>query len=314
MIRQLPIIALAVFIIGVGSATLADDAVMTTDGAVHSVTYERWQHSNLSSGTVLVHRIQFPDGNVLEQNVPGTDDYAPDINPVLDVDPVTDQPVLVWSRNEGSGFGMYLARFEETGWTAPALIHGEDDYDLEIQLRIRQNLIQVYWEKDRYPDVHIRRRLAIDRRDLQPVFGPEDLPINDSGVGAVPATGEEHPDSTVDPTGDMAYFASNVPSLDPSNPVLIVVWGVRDDPVVVGYIQTFDLPAGVQNAQKVHTDWIADHFMVWFTYGGDLYYTFQNEGTWSDFRLLEMEDGMTTAQAIDIIEQMLEREEQTQPE
>ena len=77
------------------------------DGRVHRVHSQTAAPGPLpvggGGGTALVHTIQLPNGVTTSSVVPGTDTFSINLDPVVEIDPVTDEPVLVWCRNIGSG-------------------------------------------------------------------------------------------------------------------------------------------------------------------------------------------------------------------
>jgi hypothetical protein len=53
---------------------------------------------------------------------------------------------------------------------------------------------------------------------------------------------------------------------------------------------------------------------MWFTTSDRFYYSIEEDGWWSDFRIIEMEDGMTELDALELVERMLNRKLLVQPE
>lgn len=312
MIFRIAATALMVLVASAGMHLLAGNQAVTSDGVVHTVEAEVWTSGKTAAGTVLLHTVQNPDGSTSTAYIPGTDDHALDKQLDLDIDPVNDAPVLVWSRFEGDGFDLMASRFQAGSWSVPLRVHSDPTEILGAQLTVRQNLAHIFWERNDFGETPVRTRLSLERNSLNPVFGPETLPIESASL--VPPQGDRSPGSTADATEDLSYFTSRIPPLDNGQPGVLAVYGIRDEPVPVGYFVARLYPSEVLEANDADTEWIAHEFVQWFTTVDRYYYSIETDGAWSDFRLIELDDGMTALEARMLLVRMLKRKSLVQPE
>ena len=270
-------------------------------GTVHTVLTETFSQGNNSGGTVLVHVAQAPDGTESRQFIPGTDNFTLEKNPVLDIDPVSDTPVLVWAQVVNRATTLFVARHENGSWSMPRLLWADGALNLEPCLDVRKNLLHVVWRQEGQNPVHLR--LSLNRDSLEPAFGPEELPIDRQGL-AEPGSDSAAVDS---PGLDLSYFAAVIPPQSPEQPGRIVTWGIRDEPVPVVYFQPFLLPTGIQNVKEINSEWLAGTFVTWFTSGPSFYYTSLTEDRWDELRVIDLSGGRTTAEALLMLKDLLQR-------
>jgi len=275
--------------------------VMDGAGVVHTVTTEPWTRDDISGGTVLVHVTRAPDGTESRRFVHGTDNFAVEQDPFIDIDPVSDTPVLVWTQVTIRASALYIAREEKGTWATPHLIWADGSINREPEIDVRDNLLHMIWSQDgRQP---VRLRLSLGRETLTPAFGPEELPVNVEGI-ALPGD-DPGPADTPDP--DLSYFASVIPQPAPGQPGRIITWGIRDEPVPVVYFQPFQLPSGTQSVGEQNSEWLADRFVTWFTSGSSFYYTTLNDGNWDELKVIDLSDGRSTAEALLMLQDLIRR-------
>lgn len=284
----------------------ADVQKIAPDGTVHRVDVEQFLSGGKVAGTALRHTRQMPGGAKDSSLVPGTDDPAVDREPALEIDPVTGAPLLVWSRNEGAGFDIVLSRFEGASWLPFVRVSSGGEDESQPQIGSGQRLVHVvYRQSTGFQGVFQYYRWSLDRATLGAVYGPEQLPLD--GVPLVPPEGESSAGSDAPPTGAHVFFSGDLPALRPGDPGRIVVWGVRDDPVPVGFRQGFLLPADVKSVQQHRAGWLACRFGLWFTTSGRFYYTTRVNGRWHEDRFVETSSGTAVSDARLQLEEMIQK-------
>jgi hypothetical protein len=284
---------------------LANEQKVGRDGLVHRVSAESANVANQEI-TSLVHSEQGPEGGTTRRMVTGTEDDALDVEPALAIDPVTEQPVVVWARDEGTGFDLYVSRFTGAVWTPPIRILFIPGEDLDPRVQVGRNLVHVVWPREA-PSGTQWVRLSLDRVTLEPVYGPEILPSHSPSI--VPADGGSGDSGgTVDPSSDDTFFfGAEIPPREPGDPGEIVIWGVRDEPIPIDYVQSFFTPASLQSAGNISAGWVGSRFAVTFETPGGFYYRFRDGGTWSDLRVIRLDAETGSAQAWHQMAEMLLR-------
>jgi hypothetical protein len=275
------------------------------DGVVHSIEAVIWTTANQTGSSQILHTRQHPDGSAESFVIPGTDDLAIDREPVIDLDPATELPIAAWIRNEGAGFGLWISRFDGSGWSAPApvFVGGQDKAEPEI--RITGRWVHLTWREGLPVDVtHVRGVLALD--DLTPTHGPETLETR--GDGLVPPEGETLPGSSPEPPPGHLYTLRALIPLVPGEPGKFYLWGGQDDPVPFGFSQGFVLPDGVRGAANLRARWIGGRMVISFEDAGHYYYTMRKSGLWTDLRVIELDETTSAASAQLEVEEMIRRE------
>ncbi len=290
-------LALAIGVAAAIPATGADVACVAASGPVHRVAVEMLASGNTFGATQLRHTVQNPDGSVESRVVPGTDDVTVEREPALAIDPVTDAPILVWGRNAGSGFELWITRFAGGSWSAPHPIYADGADNSQAEIRVGTAEVQVFWRQDT-PGAPRRLRLVLDRDTLAPQLGPEDLP---GGAPDSSATGT--------PTADLVYYASDLPGTVPGDPGHLVIWGARDEPVPIVYRQSFSLPSEGLRIRHCTAEWIADRLVLSFVSGSSFYYTSRVGESWTDLRLIALGNGVYESRARLMLRDMVRRED-----
>lgn len=287
--------ALAVFplLLAVATQALCLEQEVAADGTVHRVRVEPWQAGAKAGGTGLRHVVESPDGSFTSAWIPGTDDPWIDQQPALDLDPLTQDPLLVWSRGSETRFNVYVSRFRNGAWSPPTRLFPNSLADQRNpRLIAESNSVHVVWTSEA-ASYSTLIRLTLDRTSLVPVFGPELLPTESGQV--VPPSGVSS--AGTEPSVENAYFASEVTSLPGEGGGQIVVHGVRDAPDPVDYVATFDLPRGLRDLTRCNARWLIGRFVVSFDVNERFYYFILENGVWSALRSIPLGDGLSAADA-----------------
>jgi hypothetical protein len=156
-----------------GAPVCAGDQIgIASDGTVHSVSagYE----FAIGNSNPIVHVEQSPFGDSVTRILPGTENGA-NFHPSIEIDPVADVPVVVWTRVEQGDAEIYLARFDGTEWTDPiAVAPGRGD-DVDPEIRIGQSLVHVLWRRETGGSDFVLLRASLDRATLALAIGPVNL-------------------------------------------------------------------------------------------------------------------------------------------
>ncbi len=283
------------------SVLAGNSSTVAGDGVVHTVLSEAWRQGNNTGGTVLVHVAQNPDGTETRQPVNGTDNFTIERDAFIAIDPVSNLPVLVWAQVTSRATALYVARLESGSWTTPHLFWDDGSTNLDPNIDIRDNLLHIVWKQE--GESPVRLRLSLARESFVPAFGPEYLPTDLAGI-APPGIDSGPIDS---PGLDLSYFASVISPQVPDQPGRIITWGIRDEPVPVVYFQPFHLPIGIQTVREQNSEWLAGTFVTWFTSGSSFYYTTFDDGKWEELKVIDLDDGRSTAEALLLLQDMLRR-------
>ena len=236
---RLLIVPTLVALVATGAALAATSAV-DSHGTVHSVERVVWTDGILVGGPALRYVTQTSDGGFHAEFVPGTYALPVDREPSLALDPVTERQIVVWSRTEGGDRDVWLTRLDEDGWHKWIPIADGPGDQFEPQLTARRELVHIVWKSVDASGRTTPTRLSLWRASLDPAFGPEILP-RETGV-TVSADGGLDPDPE-SATADLTYFASILES-SASGEETVVVWGIRDEPLPITYVQSFEVGQG----------------------------------------------------------------------
>jgi len=271
---RLAAIALALAAVGV---VRADVQKIGKDGTVHRNDVQPFAVGQ-TVGTVLVHTRQWASGGHDATNVPGTDDVAIDRDPALEVDPNTGNLLLVWSRNDGSGFSLYFSKYDGTSWSPPRrLVRSTSDVsDPQIRFNATGTVLHVVWSQQDGSGANSFYRLTFDATTYAAVYGPERLPTDDTGTDSTPMTSNRY----------FCGFQSGRVSGDSGR---LFLWGVRDEPVPITCHQTFLLPPCARAAAQMDVEWLAGKLTLWMYDGaGRLYYSVRLDAGWTPVRVVEV--------------------------
>jgi len=285
------------------TAASADVQKVGADGTVHRLAVETLMSGNKTNGTVLRHTRQFSDGTKVSAYVSGTLDAAIERDVTLEVDPVSEEPVIAWSRNDGTGFDLFMSRFENGAWRLPVLVFRGGGDDVESQVRIDRRLVHIVWQHQDGSFLVLYRQ-SFDRGSLAPVYGPE--PLTAEGVYQIPLTDESVGDSP-EPSAECSFFAAELPKRSPDEPGRFAMYGVRDVPVPVDYRQILVMPPTMKEHGRAKARFVSKRFVFYLVSGGRLYYSMRVDGRWSDVRIIELTDGLLASDAELHIEELIQR-------
>lgn len=285
------------------AAALASPSAVDSNGTVHSIETVVWADGPRVGGTAFRYVTQDADGEVRSEIVPGTDDLSVDREPSLALDPITERPILVWSRTEGDDHDIWLTRRDDAGWRERIPIAVGPGDQVEPKMSVRRELVHLVWTSDDGTGGATPYRLSLWRSSLDPAFGPEVLPRASSDMIS--------PDGGVDPdaeasTSDLTYFASVLE--DPATGEdSVVVWGIRDEPLPITYVQAFETQGATGDPRDAAAAWRGESLVTWFLAGGRLHYSVREDGVWTDLRVIVLDAGMDVGDALELIEQMILR-------
>jgi hypothetical protein len=276
------------------------------DGTVHTVS----AGFELAVGNAnrILHVEQSPSGESVTRILPGTESGA-NLHPSIEIDPVTDLPVAAWTHVDHGDAEIHLARFDGTEWTYPiAVAPGRGD-DVDPELRIGLNLVHVLWRRETVGGSFVLLRASLDRATLALVLGPEHLPTQ--GIPVVsPDGGTDAPAEAPGPEDSLVV--EEVWDDNAGGTHLLIVYGIRDEPMPVGYRQGFILPPEMDDVNDPSAAWIGSRLVVSFEVGNRLVYTILESGQWSDLRWINL-DGLSAADARGELESMLLRTDPVDP-
>ena len=246
-------------------------------------------------GSALQHTVVRSNGSTEVSLVPGTEDVFLDQDPALAIDPVRGTPVLAWSRETGSGFDIFVSRYDDNTWTPPVrVLQGTGD-EVRPQIQVSDSLVHVVaYEGAGY----VRMSLT---RSLEPVFGPESLP-----TAVVPIVPGVDPAVSA-PPGAHLFFASEVLHPDPTDPGQVVIWGVRDEPVPIDYVQALLLPVTLQGEGIASVSPIEGSLTVTVASPTRLWYTLFRQTSWEPFSAMELNATTTLSDARSMLADMIRR-------
>ena len=92
-----------------------------------------------------------------------------------------------------------------------------------------------------------------------------------------------------------------------ADPGRAYIWGVRDEPVPVGYQRTFLLPAEIRVIVSQNAGFVGGRLTLWITTNDRLYYTTLSNGRWADMRIIEISPQTSASDARLLIEEINRR-------
>lgn len=294
LVRSL--LSLAAVMLVAGPALAAAAPQIDARGTLHRVEAV-W--SGKPAMSVLRHSLVRPDGTTATGVVPGTDDLFLDTDPALAVDPVRGTLVLAWSRDIGTGYAVYVSRYGESGWSTPVRVLDEPfGGEIDPQIQITPSLVHVVAHSGL-----AYKRICLDPVSLQPVFGPE--PLWNGGVGIIP--GVDPPTAT--PTDGHVFFTSNVIPPSETDPGRVVIWGVRDEPVPIDYLEALALPLDTLDVAPTAAAPIEGSLTVTVDSGTHVWYTVFQNGAWSTAASVALDGGITLNDVRSMLAEMIRRSE-----
>ena len=273
-----------------GSAASADTRKLSADGTIHAVDVVYTGGKN--PGSSLKHTRQPVGGSPVTTIVPGTSDVALDREPAIEIDPSSGKLLLVWSRYDVNNFNVFISRFDGSSWSVPTAVLKAAADDVEPQIRIGARYVHVSWRQVVNGQSSFHRQ-SFYSATLAPAYGPEEVRTSD--LWAVPPEGAATT-GLPDPDPSEEIFAGVSFSLGPE-PGRCHIWGVRDEPVPIGYRESLLLPAAARTATAVEAGWLGGRFTVSYVVGTRFHYATRVNGVWSPTRTLELSGGLTVTDA-----------------
>ncbi|HEX5045027.1 MAG TPA: hypothetical protein VFV75_19190 [Candidatus Polarisedimenticolaceae bacterium] len=262
-----PLLSLALGLAAV-PALAAPAQQIDTRGDLHRVEAV-W--TGKPSMPVLRHTLVLADGSTSESVVPWTEDPFLDVDPVLAIDPARRTLFLAWSRDTGGGFAVYVSRFSASGWSTPVrVLDDPSGPEIEPQIQITASLVHVVAHNG-----PAYQRVCLDPDSLSIVYGPEPLPSGGAGI----TPGVDAPTAT--PTGDQVFFNSTVMRPSETDPGRVVIWGVRDEPVPIDYVEALVLPLDVVDGNLAAAVPIEGSLTLTVNTGTRIWYTLFQDASWS---------------------------------
>lgn len=297
------LVVLAGALVGGDVRAAAGDRLLDADGTVHRVDSKLWPPDQ-GPGTAIQYTRQSPSGQITTALIPGTDDYWLDGEPTLALDPVTRNPVVVWTRLIPTGFDLFVSSLQGDGWTPARPLLPPNPDRIRSRIKSDGSLLHVFWTH-RDGSSHRIARASFRAGDLRLVLGPEparfDCAPYADGAPAAAAVGDP-------PSGD-TYFAAEVPGGPAGEPPVLGVWGVRDEPVPIDFRAAFLLPEGARELRRVDAAMIGGRLAVWFEWSGGLWYTFDDgSGNFQALRVIKREAGGFGSDAIILLRELLDRQ------
>ena len=277
LIRSLLSLAVA---LAAGAAMAAPAQQIDARGTLHRVEAV-W--SGKPAMPLLRHILVRADGTTAASVIPETDDLFVDTDPALAVDPSRGTLVLAWSRDIGDGYAVYVSRYGGSTWSSPVRVMDDPSGgEIEPQIQITPSLVHVVAHNG-----PAYKRICLDPVSLQPVYGPE--PLWNGGAGITP--GVDAPTHT--PTESHVFFTSTVLRPSETDPGRVVIWGVRDEPVPIDYLEALVLPLETAEGNRTAATPIEGSLTVTVNSGTRVWYTVFQNGAWSESASLAL-DGTTT--------------------
>jgi len=298
---SLACVALAMGAASFGGTLQAGDRRLDGSGTLHWVTVETYQHPFVSfESDALVHHAQASDGALSQNWIPGTDDPYDDRSPRLVIDPVTDRPIVVWVRDEGAGADLYLTRLAGDAWSAPRRLLSTTADESAPGVSVTRDRIHVHWYQDDGSGTEFHRAIFA-RRNAMLAHGPERIHVEDAPLVSDKGGGPGAPSAP----SDLTYEGG----IEPGESGRIFIWGIRDEPVPVGYVLGF-MPAEDATAPSdLSARELGGRMVLSYRSGSSLFYTIEEDTGWTETRRLELGGEFDAAEARREIERSLMRRE-----
>jgi hypothetical protein len=290
----------AVLAAALGTCAAADPQKILSDGTVHRIQVESRSSMGNETGTSLRHVTQAADGGLVVRTVPGTDDEAVESAPVLDVDPNDNSLILVWVRDEGGIRELRASRFRGGAWGAPLPVAGSGRGAASPRLVVTRDWIHLVWTEPA-AWTRVPWRGVYRHADFSIAFGPEALPRE------VGTTGVSEGGSSSGPDWGQVYVSLYLPGGFPGSPGSVHVWGIRDEPVPIGYHQGHGLPPEIRDVQDLDAAWIGGSLTYWFHDPARFVYRSNRKGTWGPFRVVLLDQETSPESALLQMIEMLRR-------
>lgn len=297
-------IAAAIVAAAAGLSFGADLQMIHSDGTVHRIGISPWTVPSGPSGTLIRHQIQDPTGAKRSLTVPGTDDTAFERSPVIGLDAADGTLVVAWIREADGVSVVRIARWTKEGWEAPVTLDGPSAGAGNPRLTVGASWIHVAWTEPSGGHALTPLRAVYRKGDFVRVYGPELLPTDGPIVGEDGATGIGDPPTS---EGLKAFFGFVLPGSNPNDPGTLHVWGIRDEPVPIGYHQGMLLPVNGSDVRDLGAKNVGCTLLLWLqTFDRLIYRTYGGTG-WDDFRVVNLDFQTSPEAARFQLEEMLRR-------
>jgi hypothetical protein len=270
----------------------AETRKLAADGTLHTIDVQTVGGKN--SGTALKHTRRGVAGAPVSITIPGTEDAVIDREPALEIDPVSGQLLLVWSRYDGTNYNVFFSRFNGTSWAAAKAVVKTDGDDVEPQVLISNHYVHVGWRQSVPGQLGAFYRASLLSTTLELAYGPERIVTDD--LWSVPPEGANTP-GVSDPSPSDRIFAGVIYPSNTAEPGRCHIWGVRDEPVPIGYREIVTLPPTARGAGSVAAAWLGGRFTISYVCGSKFYYATRSNGVWSPTRSVDLTAPVTAADA-----------------
>ncbi len=267
----------------------ADDRRIDAEGSTHWVTVETYASPHgASSIDTLVYHLSEANGTTHEESVIGTQGMFRDDEPSLELDPVLKVPVIIWTRSEGDGADLYISRRSAGGWSMPRRILLGAAEESRPSFAITSQYIHLRW--DRPDDSRIAYdRIVLDRKSLTPINSLEEIESDTAGL--VPVLGDQKDGANDSLPSDLTYDGGFLTDIDSGDSEEAVMWGIRDEPVPIGYLRRFQIDPAVSQPQSFDIRWMADRLVFSYSSSESLYYSVHETSGWSKTRSVPLGNG-----------------------
>ncbi|HJQ99973.1 MAG TPA: hypothetical protein VJ826_16800 [Candidatus Polarisedimenticolaceae bacterium] len=270
----------------------ADTKKLTADGTLHTI--EVVTTSGRTPTVFLRHTRRPATGGPVAVTVPGTEDAVIDREPAIEIDPVSGQLVLVWSRFDGTDYNVFVSRYNGTSWSAPKPVVRAAGDDVEPQVLISDHYVHVGWRQVLAGQSNFYRESLLST-SLDPAYGPERLVTSD--LWPVPAEGAMTAGVSDPPTTTERIFSGVLYPSNTTDPGRFHLWGVRDEPVPIGYREIVNLPPQARGASSTGCGVLGGRFTIWYVAGSRFYYATRCSGVWSPTRSVDLTAGVSASDA-----------------
>ena len=184
-----------------------------------------------------------------------------------------------------NNYNVFISRFNGTSWSAPTSVLKAAGDDVEPQVRIGKHYVHVSWRHVLNSESSFYRQSYLSTT-IAPAYGPELVRTTD--LWPVPTEGSGSSRERVRPLALRRDLRRC--DLQPSGPEpgQCHIWGVRDEPVPIGYRECVNLPPNARAASYVEAGWLGGKFTLSYVVGNRFHYASRVDGVWSPTRSLEL--------------------------
>lgn len=285
-----------------GNALAGDLQMIASDGTVHRILVSSGTQPGGVTVTVVRHQIQTATGAKQTLTVPGTEDPAVERSPALAIDRTDGSLVLAWVREEAGSTQVRVSRWVNGAWTASTAIDGPRAGSASPSLWVGANWVHLAWTEPTGQGPTFWR--AVYAKDgFTRAYGPENMTTD---LPLLPASALEAPGVPM-PEGLQAFFTYTSPGPAPTDPGRMYVWGIRDEPVPIGYAEGTEIATRGAETHDSGVRTLRSSLTLWYHTGDRFFYRTRASGVWGAFRMVAL-DGQTTPEAARLqIDEMLRR-------